>query len=234
MRVRRVVTTRAGGHSRTPYASFNLSHTVGDDPSSVALNRTRLADELGLGTDRLIWMEQVHGVRVQRVDEPAPSPVPETDGLVTATPGLALAALAADCVPVLFADPIAGVVGVCHAGRVGARDGVVPATLRAMCELGARTDQVEVLLGPAVCGPCYEVPETMRADIETHLPGSATTTRTGTPALDLRAGLRGQLTSLGVDAIVEDPRCTVEEEGLFSHRRERTTGRQAAVIWIES
>ena len=233
MHVRRVVTTRAGGQSRPPYDSFNLGAGVGDDPEAVAANRKRLADELGFAPDHLIWMEQVHGRNAVIVDGPRDTPVEVTDALVTATPGLALVALVADCVPVLLADPTAGVVGAVHAGRVGARVGVVPAALEAMRQAGAATDRIEVLLGPSVCGECYEVPADMRADVERHLPGSACTTRNGTAGLDLRAGLWRQLADAGVAKIGIDPRCTVEDNSLFSHRRNGTTGRLAALTWVE-
>ncbi|HEU5471541.1 MAG TPA: peptidoglycan editing factor PgeF [Actinophytocola sp.] len=233
MRVRRVVTTRAGGVSQPPYDSFNLGAGVGDDPESVAANRKRLADELSLRPDRLVWMEQVHGRTAVVVDGPRDAPVPMTDALVTAVPGLAVVALVADCVPVLLADPEAGVVGAVHAGRVGARIGVLRAALAAMRSAGAAVDRIEVLLGPSVCGECYEVPEAMRADVEEHLPGSACRTRAGTPGLDLRAGLWRQLADAGVARIGIDPRCTVEDTTLFSHRRNGTTGRLAAVTWVE-
>ena len=142
MRIRRVVTTRAGGRSRPPYDSFNLGAGVGDDPAAVTANRNRLADELGLGRDRLVWMEQVHGRNAEIVDGPVAAAVEATDALVTAEPGLALIALCADCVPVLLADPEAGVVGAVHAGRVGARVGVVPAALDAM-RGGGRGDRAD-------------------------------------------------------------------------------------------
>jgi YfiH family protein len=234
VRVRRVVTTRAGGQSRPPYDSFNLGTGVGDDPEAVAANRKRLADELGLQPDHLIWMEQVHGRNAEIVDGPRDTPVEVTDALVTARPGLALVALVADCVPVLLADPDAGVVAAVHAGRVGARVGVVPAALEAMRRAGAAIERVEVLLGPSVCGECYEVPAAMQADVEQHLPGSACKTRQGTAGLDLRAGLWRQLADAGVAKIGIDPRCTVEDNSLFSHRRNGTTGRLAALTWIES
>ncbi|GLZ42162.1 peptidoglycan editing factor PgeF [Actinokineospora sp. NBRC 105648] len=233
MRIRRVVTTREGGASEPPYASFNLGDHVGDAPAAVAANRTRLAGELGLPADRLVWMEQVHGRTVGVVDGPVAGPVEATDALVTAEPGLALVVLVADCVPVLLADPEAGVVGAVHAGRVGARVGVVPAALAAMVEAGADVRRVEVLLGPSVCGDCYEVPQDMQTDVERHLPGSACRTRKGTPGIDLRAGLWRQLADAGVARIGLDPRCTNEEPTLFSHRREGTTGRLAAVTWVE-
>jgi YfiH family protein len=227
------VTTRAGGRSKPPYESFNLGAGVGDDPTAVTANRHRLADELGFERDRLVWMEQVHGRNAEIVDGPVPHAVEATDALVTARPGLALVALCADCVPVLMADQEAGVVAAAHAGRVGARVGVVTAALDAMCRAGASIDRIEVLLGPAVCGECYEVPAAMQADVERHLPGSATKSRKGTPGLDLRAGLWRQLADAGVAKIGIDPRCTVEEETLFSHRRDGTTGRLAALTWLE-
>jgi YfiH family protein len=228
-----VVTTRAGGRSTPPYESFNLGAGVGDDPEAVAANRGRLADELGLGRDRLVWMEQVHGRNAEVIDGPRAEAVEATDAIVTAEPGLALIALCADCVPVLLADPVAKVVGAAHAGRVGARVGILPAALAAMEKAGASIDRIEVLLGPVVCGECYEVPAAMQADVEAHLPGSASKTRAGTPGLDLRAGLWRQLTAAGVAKIGIDPRCTNEDRTLFSHRREGTTGRLAALTWLD-
>jgi hypothetical protein len=233
LRIRRVVTTRAGGRSKPPYESFNLGGGVGDDPADVAANRARLADELGLERDRLVWMDQIHGRNAEVVDGPRPGGVEATDAIVTAEPNLALVALCADCVPVLLADPEAGVVGAAHAGRVGARIGVVPAALAAMEKAGGRIDRIEVLLGPAACGECYEVPAAMQADVEAHLPGSASKTRKGTHGLDIRAGLWQQLADAGVAKIGIDPRCTIEDKTLFSHRREGTTGRLAALTWLD-
>lgn len=234
MRVRRVVTTRAGGRSTGPFARFNLSAGVGDDPVAVAANRRMLADKLGVRG--VVFLGQVHGTDVAVVDtvpRPGDPDRPGTDAAVTALPGVALAVLTADCVPVLLADPRAGVVGVAHAGRVGAAAGVLPATLKAMAGLGAHVADCEVLLGPAVCGACYEVPAAMRDEVEAALPGSAARTRRGTPGLDLRAGLRAQLVEAGVGRIGVDPRCTVEDPDLYSYRRDRRTGRLAAVTWLD-
>lgn len=239
-RVRRVVTTRAGGRSTGPFARFNLSVGVGDDPAAVTANRRRLATELGVRG--LVFLGQVHGIGVAVVDAVPSAGDPDRPGVdaaVTALPGVALAVLSADCVPVLLADPRAGVVGVAHAGRVGAAAGVLDATVRAMAGLGAAGDALEVLLGPAVCGACYEVPAAMRDEVEAALPGSASRTRRGTPGLDLRAGLRARLAALGVARVGVDPRCTAEDPDLYSHRRATRpagpgrTGRLAAVTWLD-
>ncbi|ONF74246.1 peptidoglycan editing factor PgeF [Amycolatopsis keratiniphila] len=234
MRVRRVVTTRAGGASRAPYDTFNLGDHVGDDAGDVYANRKRLATELGLAEDRLAWMEQVHGRTATIVDGSEASAAEATDALVTAEPGLALVVLVADCVPLLLADAEAGVVAAVHAGRVGARVGVVPAAVEAMRSLGAQPARTEALLGPAICGDCYEVPADMAADVEKHVPGSACKTRKGTPGLDLRAGLWRQLADLGVGKIGVDPRCTNEDKTLFSFRRDGTTGRIAGITWLDA
>jgi YfiH family protein len=232
VRIRRVTTTRAGGASAPPFDTFNLGDHVGDDPAAVAANRARLAVASGLADDHVVWMNQVHGVHVEIVDGPRDTAFDATDALVTATAGLALAVVTADCVPVLLADARAGVVGAAHAGRVGAADGVLLRTLEAMVTAGARVADVSVLLGPSVSGPNYEVPEEMAADVEERLPGSRTTTARGTPALDLRAGLARQLTEAGVGSVEIDPRCTVEDRALFSHRRDAPTGRLASLVWM--
>jgi YfiH family protein len=232
VRPRRVVTDRRGGRSASPYDSFNLGDHVGDDPADVAANRRRVARELDVPADRLVWMSQVHGSGVAVVEGPQDGPVPEADALVTRTSGLVLCVLAADCVPVLLADPVAGVVAAVHAGREGVRRGVVPATLSAMASLGARARHVTALLGPAVCGLCYEVPGEMQADLARTAPAAVVRTRAGTSGLDLRAGIAEILTCAGIPEVVHDPRCTVEDPNLFSHRRDGVTGRQAGLVWL--
>lgn len=237
VRIRRVTTTRAGGVSVAPFDSFNLGDHVGDDPKAVAANRARLAAAIGLsvkgGADRVVWMNQVHGDRVEVVDEPRDAAVDDTDALVTTAPRLALAVVTADCVPVLLADARAGVAAAVHAGRVGAQRGVVTRAVEAMLRLGAQAVDISALLGPAVSGRHYEVPEDMADEVEAALPGSRTTTAAGTPGLDLRAGIACQLRDLGVTSIDIDPRCTVADPTLFSHRRGAPTGRLASLVWME-
>jgi YfiH family protein len=233
LRIRRVTTTRAGGASAPPFDTFNLGDHVGDDPAAVAANRKRLTAALGLGEDAVVWMNQVHGDRVVVVDGPVEAAVDKTDALVTTTPRLALAVVTADCVPVLMGDARAGVVAAVHAGRVGAQNGVVARTVEGMLRAGAHAGDISALLGPAVSGRNYEVPEEMAAEVEAALPGSRTTTSRGTPGLDLRAGIARQLMALGISAIDVDPRCTVDDRNLFSHRRDAPTGRLASLVWME-
>jgi len=230
-KVRRVVTTRAGGVSREPYASFNLGDHVGDDPTAVRLNRERLAAGIGLAPRQLVWMEQVHSRNVTVVEGPVAEPIQMTDALVTRATDLALVVVTADCVPILLSDDEAGVIAAVHAGRIGARIGIVPKVLEAMRSLGAAPGRISAFLGPAAGGDRYDVPASMRADVEAHLPGSASRTATGTPSLDLRAGIRRQLLEAVVAGVAVDPRCTISDPMLFSHRRGAPTGRIAAAIW---
>lgn len=233
VRIRRVTTTRSGGVSKPPFDSFNLGDHVGDDPAAVAANRSRLARAIGLPAARVVWMNQVHGDRIEVVDGPRSTAFDNTDGLVTRARGLALAVLTADCVPVLMADARAGVIAAVHAGRVGAQRGVVARAVEVMLSLGAQAADISALLGPAASGPNYEVPAVMADEVEAALPGSRTCTAAGTPALDLRAGIACQLQALGVKSIDVDPRCTVTDPALFSHRRGAPTGRMASLVLME-
>ncbi|RKN42498.1 peptidoglycan editing factor PgeF [Streptomyces hoynatensis] len=226
-------TDRWGGVSAAPYETLNLGGAVGDRSAAVRANRELAAKELGLDPTDVRWMRQVHGREVVTADAPwTGDGPPEADGVVTARPGLALAVLTADCTPVLLADPGAGVVGAAHAGRPGLLAGVVPATVEAMCALGARPERILARTGPAVCGRCYEVPEEMRAEAERTVPGSGATTGRGTPAIDIPAGVARQLAACGVREVRLSPVCTLESADHFSYRRERVTGRQASYVWI--
>lgn len=230
--VRKVFSNRAGGVSAAPYDSFNLGDHVGDDPAAVAANRARLAKVLELPEEQLVWMEQIHSNTVTVVDGPVSGPVEATDALVTTARGLALIVLTADCVPLLLSDDAAGVVAAVHAGRMGARNGIVAKTVAKMVELGAEPARIHALMGAAASGKNYEVPEQMANDVEAKLPGSKVRTAKGTWGLDIRAGLIRQLLSLGVTAIDSDPRCTIDDETFFSYRREGVTGRQAGIVWL--
>lgn len=186
------------------------------------------------GLPTVVRMRQVHGADVHVVDQAwldsGPEQLPVADGLVTDLPGVALLVRVADCVPVLLADPGRGVVGAAHAGRVGLVRGVVPATVARMRELGA--EQVHAWVGPHICGACYEVPAQMRAEVGESVPEALSETSWGTPALDIGAGVTAQLAAAGVD-VVDTARCTREDEGLYSHRREGArAGRLGGLVWV--
>jgi YfiH family protein len=222
-------TDRHGGVSGGPFASLNLAVNGSEDPARVAENLRILGREFAPdGT--LALMRQVHGANVAVVaGEPAAEP-PEADALVTRTAGVALVVRAADCVPVLLADPGRGVVGAAHAGRPGLVAGVVPATVAAMRELGA--EQICAWVGPHVCGSCYEVPAQMRADVAAVVPEAQAETSWGTPSLDVGAGVVAQLRAAGVD-VVDASRCTREDDDLYSYRRQGTeSGRLAGLVRV--
>ncbi|MEW1957284.1 peptidoglycan editing factor PgeF [Kineococcus sp. NPDC059986] len=222
--VRGGFTTRAGGDGRAPYAGLNLGDHVGDDPVVVAAHREAL--RRSVSADALVVPRQVHGATVVEVVSP-PATAPEADALFTRVPGIAVAVVVADCVPVLVADRAAGVVGVAHAGRPGLVAGVVPALVSALRAAGAR--DLTAALGPSVCGGCYEVPAAMADDVAARVPAARARTRWGTPAVDVAAGVRSQLAALGVPAL-DVARCTVEHDDLFSYRRDGATGRSAGVV----
>lgn len=227
-------TDRWGGVSAAPYEELNLGGAVGDDPGTVTANREIAAKSLGLDPGDVVWMNQVHGADVAVVDGPwRDRPVPEVDAIVTARRGLALAVLTADCVPVLLADPVAGIAAAAHAGRPGMIAGVVPAALRAMTELGADPARIVARTGPAVCGRCYEVPDGMRAEVAAEEPTAYAETSWGTPAVDVAAGVHAQLARLGVHDRAQSPVCTLESGDHFSYRRDRTTGRLAGYVWLD-
>ncbi|WP_164413457.1 peptidoglycan editing factor PgeF [Streptomyces salinarius] len=227
-------TDRWGGVSAVPYEELNLGGAVGDDPAAVTANRELAAKALGADPVRVVWMNQVHGADVAVVDAPwGDRPVPRVDAVVTAERGLALAVLTADCVPVLLADPVAGIAAAAHAGRPGLVAGVVPAAVRAMTELGADPARIVARTGPAVCGRCYEVPEEMRAEVAAVEPAAYADTSWGTPAVDVSAGVHAQLERLGVCDRAQSPVCTRESKDHFSYRRDRTTGRLAGYVWLD-
>ncbi|MFJ8467032.1 peptidoglycan editing factor PgeF [Streptomyces swartbergensis] len=228
-------TDRWGGVSAAPYEELNLGGAVGDDPDAVRTNRELAAKSLGVERDRVVWMNQVHGADVAVVDGPwgSSSGIPSVDAIVTTRRGLALAVLTADCVPVLLADPVAGIAAAAHAGRPGMIAGVVPAALRAMTDLGAEPSRIVARTGPTVCGRCYEVPEVMRAEVSAIEPAAYAETSWGTPAVDVSAGVHAQLERLGVCDRAQSPVCTLESDDHFSYRRDRTTGRLAGYVWLD-
>ncbi len=154
--------TRRGGASSGVFEGLNCGIGSSDQREVVEINRARAAQALGVEPAQLAGVHQVHSADVVALTEP-PAERPRADGMVTATPGLALAILTADCQPVLFADHQAGVIGATHAGWRGALDGVLEATIDAMETLGARRDRIVAVIGPSISQAAYEVGPEFRA-----------------------------------------------------------------------
>jgi YfiH family protein len=148
--------TRKGGASSGIFAGLNCGTGSSDQTEIVAINRARVAEAMGLGPEALVTVHQVHSARALPVTGPL-SIRPEADAMVTATPGVLLAVLTADCQPVLFEDPEARVIGAAHAGWRGSVDGVLEATIEAMEALGARRSRITAVIGPTISQAAYEV-----------------------------------------------------------------------------
>ncbi|WP_148574422.1 polyphenol oxidase family protein [Nocardioides caldifontis] len=233
-------TDRFGGVSTGPYAELSLK--VPAHVAARTAEHTRLTAEVAANLDLvaaavardafdglrgIVVMHQVHGATV--VVDPGVGE-PECDGVVADEPGWLLAARAADCVPVMVADPVRGLVAAAHAGRQGLVAGVVPNAVAALRERGAT--ELVAWIGPHACGRCYEVPAAMRASVAEVVPAAFSETSWGTPAVDLGAGVRAQLVEAGAE-VVEFTPCTIEDERFYSFRREgEESGRHAGLVWV--
>jgi hypothetical protein len=237
-RVTAVVTTRAGGVSRPPYESLNLGLHVGDDDAAVVENRTRAAAAIGLRLDALVFGEQVHGREVavvgaaergrgtRRLDDA----VPGVDALVTATPGVGLVVLVADCSPIVLHDPDRGILGVVHAGWRGAVARVAAAALDAMERLGASRTAVLAGIGPTVPPTTYEVGAEVASAARGAFGSAADALvvpgATGRFRFDVAAANEHVLVDAGVPPTnVERLPVATDDERCYSHRRARPTGR---------
>ncbi|KHQ53145.1 MULTISPECIES: peptidoglycan editing factor PgeF [Mameliella] len=149
--------TRRGGASSGIFSGLNCGAGSSDQAEIVAINRSRVANAMETAPDRLLTVHQVHSPDVVTVVQPQDASDRKADALVTATPGVALGVLTADCQPVLFADHGAGVIGAAHAGWRGARDGVLEATVEAMLALGATREGIRAVIGPSISQRAYEV-----------------------------------------------------------------------------
>ncbi|MFT4197027.1 MAG: peptidoglycan editing factor PgeF [Pseudoxanthomonas sp.] len=228
------------GVSAPPFDTFNLGARCGDEPAAVARNRDRLQRRFGLPAPPH-WLRQVHGKRVVRFDAPAlplgeragEQDEPEADAAVTSAPGVVLAILTADCLPVVFAARDGREVGAAHAGWRGLAGGVLEATRAAM-----RTAPGDLLawLGPAAGPRAYEIGQEVFDAFTAGDPGAAdafAATRPGHWQVDLYALARRRLAVAGVTAVYGGDRCTIgEADAFFSHRRDRRSGRMATLAWI--
>ena len=213
-------TDRLGGFSQGDFSSLNLALHVDDDADTVARNRDLLTKEHGA----CVYMNQVHGNDVYVVTELIEHS-PTCDALVTSVPGITLAVMTADCIPLLLSS--SKVVAAVHVGRRGLVNGVARKSVEKMRELGAGT--ISAQLGPSICGTCYEVDEKTFDEVLKVHPVARSQTKQGTPALDLAKALVADLKELSVESSI-DLRCTNEVDELFSYRKSQRTGRQAGLI----
>lgn len=229
---------RRGGVSTGDFQGLNVSWSVGDDVGIVDRNRDIVRKAIGAGP--LAILRQVHSARVETLTAPPEPSTIEADALVTATPGIALAILTADCTPILLADPKAGIIGAAHAGWRGAVDGIIGNTVSAMEKLGATPADIIAAYGPTIHAPNYEVGDQFRTDfLALHPDGKRHfhTPQGQKPHFDLPGFVAAQLEATGIGTIEQTGTCTyAHPDRYFSHRyathRGTRTGRQIAVIGL--
>ncbi|AZV39441.1 peptidoglycan editing factor PgeF [Komagataeibacter xylinus] len=222
--------TRLGGVSTGPYATLNCSTRSGDDPRALRENRRRVARYVGVAPDCLLGLTQVHGDHVLTATSPWPAGAgPEGDALVTATPGLALGVITADCAPILFSNAQGTVVGAAHAGWRGACGGIIEATVAAMGALGCAAGAITAVVGPCIAPASYEVGPDMRADVLARDAAGAAffspAARAGHFMFDLPGYCVMRLEQCGVGAAMALGLDTLRDEArFFSHRRRTLAG----------
>jgi len=194
---------------------------VGDSAETVARNRELLSKITG----PIQFMNQVHSDEVVEVKSIGDDPT--CDALITRVPGIALAVMVADCIPLLLSSST--VVGAVHVGRRGLMNSVAVKAVDAMRKLGA--DQIHAQLGPSICGRCYEVPQELADEVVAKHPAASSLTNNLTPALDLSRALIADLVASGV-TYEASTICTLENDEYFSYRRHNITGRNAGVVWL--
>ena len=187
-------TDRLGGNSSGEYASLNLGDHVGDIPEIVASNGALISSSLGPTQ----YMNQIHGNRVAIIEE-VTDEIPTADALVTGIPGVTLAVMVADCIPLLLKSNYA--VAAVHVGRKGLLNRVAEKAIDVMREIS--DSQISAVIGPAICGKCYDVPKEIFSEVAASHPESASQSR-----------------------------CTLEDQDLYSYRRDGATGRQAGLVWL--
>jgi YfiH family protein len=223
--IRHAFFTREGGVSEGVYAALNCGFGSRDDPAKVEQNRALAAARLGLTAERLVSCHQIHGTTTVTVERPwRRAANPRADGMVTAVPGIALGVLAADCAPVLFADPTARIIGAAHGGWRGTLAGVMEATVAAMAALGAVPSRIRAGIGPCIAQASYEVGPEFAATFAAADPDSGgffkPAPRAGHFLFDLPGYIADRLARLGLARIERAAHDTAAEEALFfSYRR---------------
>lgn len=216
-------TDRTGGLSTGAFLSNNVATHVGDEVATVLANRARLESDLGLPIQ---FMDQVHGDVVATIGNEIVV-APTADALITQSAGIGLAVMVADCIPLLLSN--ASSVAAVHVGRKGLMNEVAMSAIQAMRSIDS--SEITAVVGPSICGQCYEVSEDIYEEVSTRFPLAASTTSDGGFALNLSRALMDQLQKSGV-RVVDEGRCTVEDSALYSYRRDGVTGRQVGVVWL--
>ncbi|MBI1261112.1 MAG: peptidoglycan editing factor PgeF [Rhizobiales bacterium] len=235
--------TREGGVSKGIYATKNCGYGSDDTHEHVKENRARVAQALSVEPDKLVTVHQTHSADGIIVDAPwAPEEAPKADAMVTATPGIALGILTADCAPVIFADKQARIIGAAHAGWKGALTGILEATLEAMVSLGADHDNIIAAIGPCISRTAYEVGPEFRDrfidDASQNETFFAPSIREGHFMFDLPSYVETRLHEAGVGAVSVMGQCTYGDQKRFfsyrraTHRKEPDYGRQLSAIML--
>ena len=228
-RVHALITSRNGGSSVGRHASMNLGLRVDDDPEKVQLNRRTLRQHLPAEPK---WLNQVHGNRV--VNAETVTGTPDADAAIAFGPGCVAVVMVADCLPILFTDRAGSRIAVAHAGWRGLASGIVENTIQA---LHASAEDLIAYLGPAIGPSAFEVGDDVRAAYTTFDPAAQYAFQPRGPGkwmADLFQLARQRLAMLGLTNIYGGALCTYSDPARFySHRRDKVTGRMAALIWIE-
>jgi YfiH family protein len=243
--VRHAFFTREGGVSKGLYDSLNGGVGSQDEPADVTENRQRMTTALGVASNRLVSAFQIHSADVAIVDRSwVAGTRPRVDGFATKTPGYAIAAAAADCTPILFADGQARVIGAAHAGWKGALTGIAEATIDAMEKLGASRGRIVAAIGPLIRQQNYEVgPEFVARFVDADAANARffiPSKKAGHSMFDLAGYVRMRLERAGVEHIDDLGLCTyADEKRFFSyrrsvHRNEPDYGRHIHAIALQS
>ena len=237
--------TKNGGHSSGPFSSLNCSFNSGDETENILKNRNKCAQKLGIKSNNLITVNQVHGSKVIKVQKPwTYETQPIADGMVTKKENIALSILTADCAPILFADYKNAVIGVSHAGWKGALSGILENTVKAMTDLGADNTSISAFIGPCISKKSYEVSEIFyKSFIEDNSENLSFFYRRGNRKslnFDLRSYIFCKLRYMGINNIKSINRDTYSEKDHFfsyrrsSHKNEDLFGRQLSSIVLKN
>ena len=234
-RVRALSTTRAGGVSGSPWDSLNLGSHVEDNPDNVQQNRLRLAESADLTSERIGWLNQVHGTDVVELTPDNVGQIAKADSSYTRHPGIACAILTADCLPVVLSDRDGTVVGAAHCGWRSLCGGVIENLVSVMA---VAPETLQAWLGPAIGPDSFEVGPEVRDAFLDHGPKAvlafrAEGARPGHFMADIYALATLRLNHLGVSSVAGGGLCTVRDSNrFFSYRRDGQTGRMATLVWL--